>query len=43
MIDDPYLLERIDDFKKLVRIYFEKNFDQEFAEESVFILNTIET
>ena len=40
---DVYLLERIDDFKKLIRIYFEKNFDQAFAEESVFILNTIQT
>ncbi len=40
---DVYLLERIDDFKKLIRIYFDKNYDQEFAEESAFILKLIET
>jgi len=41
-LSDVYLLERIDNFKELIRKYFERNYDQEFAEESVFILTTIE-
>ena len=38
-----YILERKNNFKELIRKYFDRNHDQAFAEESLFILKNIET
>jgi len=40
---DVYILERKNNFKELIRKYFDRNHDQSFAEESIFILKNIET
>jgi len=43
MIYDVYILERKNNFKELIRKYLDKNHDQGFAEESVFILKNIKS
>lgn len=43
MIDDVYLLERIHNFRLLVRKYFDRNSDDGFANESLFILKNLES
>lgn len=40
-MNDVYTLERIQNFKELVRKYFDRNNDKGFAEESMYILKNI--
>ena len=41
MMQDPYVLERKDNFIKSINDYLERNFDDKIAIEGVFILNTL--
>lgn len=40
-LQDPYVLERKDNFLKSLNAYLDKNFDEKIAIEGVFILNAI--
>jgi len=41
VMQDPYVLERKDNFIKSLNAYLDKNFDEKIAIEGIFILNTI--